>query len=67
MECNLSNKINLFQYWDSLADIVPLAGGCAKAEDAANLIVFLCSDAAKRITGEDIVMDGGMNLQFKPA
>ncbi len=50
------------QRWDALGEQTPLVGGTAESKDVANLIVFLCSDAASRITGEDIVLDGGMNM-----
>ena len=34
-------------------------GRFIKAEDLANLVVFLCSDAASAITGQAIAVDGG--------
>ena len=42
---------------------VPL-GYIAKAEDCAGLAVLLCTDAGRYITGEDIFVDGGMNIPF---
>ncbi len=36
------------------------AGRVGKPEDIANLILFLCSDRAGFITGENIAVDGGM-------
>lgn len=37
---------------------IPL-GRCGTPEDIANLVVYLCSDAARYITGEIIKVDGG--------
>ncbi|MFI5213247.1 MAG: SDR family oxidoreductase, partial [Gemmatimonadales bacterium] len=37
-------------------------GRLAEADDVAQLIVFLCSDAARHITGEIIRVDGGQTL-----
>jgi NAD(P)-dependent dehydrogenase (short-subunit alcohol dehydrogenase family) len=31
-------------------------------EDIADVVVFLCSDMARFITGQNIVVDGGMTL-----
>ncbi|HEY0855247.1 MAG TPA: SDR family NAD(P)-dependent oxidoreductase, partial [Devosia sp.] len=42
---------------------VPITGGKrAKAEDVAEGIVFLCSDAARHITGAELNIDGGQSL-----
>ena len=37
-------------------------GRVAEPEDIARVIVFLCSDAARHITGQVIVVDGGLTL-----
>jgi 3-oxoacyl-[acyl-carrier protein] reductase len=37
-------------------------GRVAEPEDVARVIVFLCSDAARHITGQVIVVDGGLTL-----
>jgi NAD(P)-dependent dehydrogenase (short-subunit alcohol dehydrogenase family) len=33
-------------------------------DDVVDLIEFLCSDGSSYITGQDIVVDGGLNLQY---
>ncbi len=40
----------------------PLRGRPADAEDAADLVLFLASDASKHITGAEIVIDGAHSL-----
>jgi 3-oxoacyl-[acyl-carrier protein] reductase len=35
-------------------------GSMGKSEDIAKLTAFLCSDRAKYITGQVIVVDGGL-------
>ena len=42
-------------------DITPLHR-VGTAEDVADVVVFLCSDAARFITGQTLVVDGGMTL-----
>lgn len=37
-------------------------GRLAQPEDIANVVVFLCSDLAGFVTGQNIVVDGGMTL-----
>ncbi len=37
-------------------------GRIATAEEVASVIAFLCSDAAAYLTGQDIVLDGGVSL-----
>ncbi len=36
-----------------------LMGRIAQAEEVAQVVVFLCSDAASYITGQSLVIDGG--------
>ncbi|MBA2627873.1 MAG: SDR family oxidoreductase [Gemmatimonadales bacterium] len=38
-------------------------GRVAEPEDVAHVISFLCSDAARHITGQTIVVDGGLSLE----
>ena len=41
-----------------------LVGRVGKTEDIANMILFLCSDKASFISGENICIDGGMTKQM---
>ena len=41
--------------------IIPLHR-MGKAEDIADVIEFLCSDKASYITGQEIIVDGGLSL-----
>jgi NAD(P)-dependent dehydrogenase (short-subunit alcohol dehydrogenase family) len=43
---------------DDLASTVPM-GRMGQAEEIAQAVVFLCSDAASYITGQSLVIDGG--------
>jgi NAD(P)-dependent dehydrogenase (short-subunit alcohol dehydrogenase family) len=43
---------------DYLASLVPM-GRIGQAEEIAQAVVFLCSDAASYITGQPLVIDGG--------
>ena len=38
-------------------------GRLAEPDDIANVVAFLCSDAARHITGQTIVVDGGLALE----
>ena len=46
-----------------LSEATPL-GRLGRAEDVVDLMEFLCGDRASFITGQDIVVDGGLNLQY---
>jgi 3-oxoacyl-[acyl-carrier protein] reductase len=48
----------LDQAYERMGESVPI-GRLAEAEEAADLIVFLCSDRAQYITGDAINFDGG--------
>ena len=41
----------------------PLSGGPGYANDVANAVIFLASNEAKFITGQEIVVDGGLTIQ----
>jgi NAD(P)-dependent dehydrogenase (short-subunit alcohol dehydrogenase family) len=47
---------------ESLARTIPLGGKLGTVDDAANLNVFLASDAARFITGQTIPVDGGQMM-----
>jgi len=36
--------------------------GLIEPDDVAELIIFLCSEKAKRITGQSISIDGGLYI-----
>ena len=38
-------------------------GRVAEPEDVAQVIAFLCSEEARHITGQTIVVDGGLSLE----
>ncbi len=38
-------------------------GRLAEPEDVARVVTFLCSDSARHITGQTIVVDGGLSLE----
>ncbi|MCU1461594.1 MAG: dehydrogenase, short-chain alcohol dehydrogenase like [Acidimicrobiales bacterium] len=46
---------------DRMVEKTPLAR-IGTPEDIADVVVFLCSDAARFITGQNLVIDGGMTL-----
>ncbi|HVX18540.1 MAG TPA: SDR family NAD(P)-dependent oxidoreductase [Acidimicrobiales bacterium] len=43
-------------------DAVTPLGRAGSADEVASVVVFLCSDAARYMTGQDIVIDGGGTL-----
>jgi len=47
------------------AAVVPLTR-VGEAEDIANGVLFLCSEAASYITGQELVIDGGMTAGGRP-
>jgi NAD(P)-dependent dehydrogenase (short-subunit alcohol dehydrogenase family) len=46
---------------DRMVDKTPL-GRIGTPEDIADVVVFLCSDLARFLTGQNLVVDGGMTL-----
>ena len=44
-------------------DIIPI-GRMGTARDVANVVTFLLSDDASFLTGQDVVLDGGVSLQW---
>lgn len=46
-----------------LTHAIPL-GRLGLADDVVDLIEFLCRDGSSYITGQDIVVDGGLNVQY---
>lgn len=40
-------------------------GRLAEPEDIAHVITFLCSDEARHLTGQVIVVDGGLSLEYR--
>ena len=42
-------------------DKTPL-GRIGEPEDIADVVVFLCSDLSRFVTGQNLVIDGGMTL-----
>jgi NAD(P)-dependent dehydrogenase (short-subunit alcohol dehydrogenase family) len=44
---------------DDVAVMVPM-GRIGQVEEIAQVVVFLCSDAASYITGQPLVIDGGL-------
>ena len=44
-----------------------LAGRWATMEEVADTVLFLASDRARYYTGAKIIMDGGLNVNVRPA
>ena len=50
---------------ENVAKSVPLQAA-AQPEDIADAALFFISDAARHVTGEMLLVDGGMHLGFAP-
>jgi 3-oxoacyl-[acyl-carrier protein] reductase len=53
---------NLAPEWLNKAIDETMLGRIATAEDVANVVVFLCSDKSRHVTGEVIKVDGGQYI-----
>jgi 3-oxoacyl-[acyl-carrier protein] reductase len=60
IETDMTGKLNDAQK-DALLGLIPLKRA-GKPEDIANTVVFLASDAGDYITGQTLVVDGGMAM-----
>ncbi len=54
---------HLQKLWRRLDDAVALQGPVPFADELAEMILSLASDASSHITGQDIVVDGGLGYQ----
>jgi len=59
-ESHLKNK----KLYDIYKKSIPL-GRVGTVQDIANVVAFLCSDMASFITGQNIIVDGGLSLQLQ--
>lgn len=60
IETDMTSKLNDAQK-DALMGLIPLKRA-GKPEDIANTVVFLASDAGDYITGQTLIVDGGMAM-----
>ena len=57
----IDNDYNIYQGADAVQQPV---GRVGNPDDVANMVLYLCSDMADFITGENICIDGGMTKQM---
>ena len=57
----------LLKILDGYSERVALEGDIPSGDDIAKTILFLASDASSHITGQEIVVDGGLAFQNKDA
>ena len=55
---------NRDEQWEESDILQHPAGRIGKPQDIANMVLFLCSEQAGFITGENICIDGGMTRQM---
>jgi NAD(P)-dependent dehydrogenase (short-subunit alcohol dehydrogenase family) len=58
----LTEPLSMFpDKWKEFVERTPLHR-IGEPEEIADVVVFLCSDLARFVTGQNIVIDGGMTL-----
>ena len=63
----LSVLFHISKLWKGVDEGVDLQGPIPSPDELAQTILFLASDASSHITGQDIVVDGGLGYQNKDA
>ena len=58
----LTDPLLMMPGWEQRWTRVTPLGHIAEPDEIADVVVFLCSDLARYITGQNIVVDGGMTL-----
>ena len=56
-------SLGQIKYRSIVDSLHPMGGGPGYADDVANAVVFLASKEAKFITGQSLVVDGGLTVQ----
>ena len=59
------NNDRLFHDWEEMIKVRAPNGRIGNAEEVANLASFLASDDSLHITGVNILIDGGLNVESK--
>ena len=55
------DKMSVADFYEKVGKTVPL-GRMGEAEEVANVIAFLASDAASYVTGQVLAVDGGWTI-----